>query len=365
MTAILIAAGLLAGLTLIAGLALSWAHARLPTSDDGLIDAIDALLPQTQCGQCGHPGCRPYAEALAKGAPMDLCPPGGQETFAALKALLGRDDGAAPAEPQPAIARIREAECIGCALCLAPCPVDAIIGAPGFMHTVIEDQCTGCELCLPACPADCIELIPMPIALADTSVVLAPKERRSAPSEGGTPSLQGAPPDSSANRRSERRDALGPLRSKARSPDRGRPALDCERSVGVESLKPLGSSSRPTETDAPCIGCNRCEPVCPQSLAPQYLVRLVRGGQLNSAAETGLDRCIECRLCDRACPSDIPLAHLFRAAKDERRVKADRQAQATAAKARFDARNARLNADEADAHARRAQRLVTGNSRQW
>ena len=320
MTAILIAAGLLAGLTLIAGLALSWAHARLPTSDDGLIDAIDALLPQTQCGQCGHPGCRPYAEALAKGAPMDLCPPGGQETFAALKALLGRDDGAAPAEPQPAIARIREPECIGCALCLAPCPVDAIIGAPGFMHTVIENHCTGCELCLPACPVDCIELIPMPIALADTSVVLAPKERRSAPSEGGTPSLQGAPPD---------------------------------------------SSSRPTETDAPCIGCNRCEPVCPQSLAPQYLLRLVRGGQLNSAAETGLDRCIECRLCDRACPSGIPLAHLFRAAKDERRVKADRQAQATAAKARFDARNARLNADEADAHARRAQRLVTGNSRQW
>ena len=93
MTAILIAAGSLAGLTLIAGLALNWAHSRLPAKDDRLIDAIDALLPQTQCGQCGHPGCRPYAEALAKGAPMDLCPPGGQDTFQALKNLLGREDG--------------------------------------------------------------------------------------------------------------------------------------------------------------------------------------------------------------------------------------------------------------------------------
>ena len=297
MTAILIAAGTLAGLTLIAGLALTWAHARLPASNDGLIDAIDALLPQTQCGQCGHPGCHPYAEALAKGAAMDLCPPGGQETFAALKALLGRDDGAAPAEPQPAIARIREAECIGCALCLAPCPVDAIIGAPGFMHTVIEDHCTGCELCLPACPVDCIELVAVPAPAA-----------------------------------------------------RGQDSLDSD----------VWNSSQ-----APCIGCNRCEPVCPESLAPQHLLRLIREEQLNGAAKTGLGRCIECRLCDRACPSGIPLAHLFRTAKEERRTRADRQARAAAAKVRFDARSARLAATEADAEARRRQRLATGNSRQW
>ena len=312
MTAILIAAGSLAGLTLIAGLALMWAHSRLPANSDGLIDAIDALLPQTQCGQCGHPGCRPYAEALAKGAAMDLCPPGGQETFAALKALLGRDDGAAPAEPQPAIARIREAECIGCALCLAPCPVDAIIGAPGFMHTVIEGQCTGCELCVPACPVDCIELVtvpdnpapPMPkVRTSSSGDDHLAEERRFAPSEGG---------------------------------------------IG-----------------APCIGCNRCEPQCPEALAPQHLLRLIRAGQPNSAAETGLDRCIECRLCDRACPSGIPLAHLFRTAKDERRVRAERQSQATAAKARFDARNARLQADEAHALARRTQRLAAGSGRQW
>ncbi|MCY3794799.1 MAG: 4Fe-4S dicluster domain-containing protein [Gammaproteobacteria bacterium] len=146
---------------------------------------------------------------------------------------------------------------------------------------------------------------------------------------------------------------------------RGRPALDCERNVGIESLKPLGRSGPPPGTDAPCIGCNRCEPQCPESLAPQHLLRLIRAGHLSSAAETGLDRCIECRLCDRACPSGIPLAHLFRTAKDERRVRADRHAQATAAKARFDARNARLQADETDAHARRAQRLAAGSGRQW
>ena len=312
MTAILIAAGSLAGLTLIAGLALMWAHSRLPANSDGLIVAIDALLPQTQCGQCGHPGCRPYAEALAKGAPMDLCPPGGQETFAALKALLGRDDGAAPVEPQPAIARIREAECIGCALCLAPCPVDAIIGAPGFMHTVIEGQCTGCELCLPACPVDCIELVAMQL----------PPERR-------------------------------------------RPPLDGERSVGIESLERRRRSSQLPGAEAPCIGCNRCEPECPQSLAPQHLLRLVRGDQLSIAADTGLDRCIECRLCDRACPSGIPLAHLFRTAKEERRTRADRQARAAAAKARFDTRSARLAAIEADAENRRRQRLATTSERQW
>ena len=325
MTAILIAAGTLASLTLIAGLALAWAHARLPANDDGLVDAIDALLPQTQCGQCGHPGCRPYAEALAEGAPMDLCPPGGEETFAALKALLGRDDGTAPAEPRPVTARIREPECIGCALCFAPCPVDAIVGAPGFMHTVIEDQCTGCELCLTACPVDCIEL-----------------------------ALMEVPPVSRDPRAGRPRSGDGdPRAGRPRSGDlseRGRPALELNRESSVH---------------APCIGCNRCEPVCPESLAPQHLLRLIRADQLDAAAATGLGHCIECRRCDRACPSGIPLAHLFRAAKDDRTERTQRQARAAAAKARFDARNARLKADDTDAHARRAQRLAAGSARQW
>ena len=338
MTAILIAAGTLAGLTLIAGLALTWAHARLPANDDGLVDAIDALLPQTQCGQCGHPGCRPYAVALAEGAPMDLCPPGGQKTFTALKALLGRDDGIPPTEPQPAIARIREPECIGCALCLAPCPVDAIIGAPGFMHTVIEDQCTACELCLPACPVDCIEL-------ALTEVPTVSKNPRA-----GRPRSERSP--ERGRPRSERSPERGRPPSE-RPPERGRPALD------------LDHGTHPAGTEAPCIGCNRCEPACPESLAPQHLLRLIRADQLNIAAETGLARCIECRRCDRACPSGIPLAHLFRTAKDERSRIAQRQAQGLAAKARFDARNARLKADESDAHGRRQQRLAAGSRRQW
>ena len=337
MTAILIAAGALASLTLIAGLALTWAHARLPANDDGLVDAIDALLPQTQCGQCGHPGCRPYAEALAQGAPMDLCPPGGQETFAALKALLGRDDGAAPAEPQPATARIREPECIGCALCLAPCPVDAIVGAPSFMHTVIEDQCTGCELCLPACPVDCIELVAMP----------APAVRKGA--RAGCPRSEDGDPRAGRPRSGDGDPRAGRPRSGDLS-ERGRPALELNRESSVH---------------APCIGCNRCEPVCPESLAPQHLLRLIRSDQPDAAAATGLGHCIECRRCDRACPSGIPLAHLFRAAKDDRAERTQRQARAAATKARFDARNARLKADDTDAHARRAQRLAAGSARQW
>jgi Na+-translocating ferredoxin:NAD+ oxidoreductase subunit B len=124
---------------------------------------IDALLPQTQCTRCGYPGCKPYAEAIASGAAeINQCPPGGSATIAALAALLRR-----PAQPlnplngvesMPRVAWIDETRCIGCARCLAPCPVDAIVGSAKFMHTVLSERCTGCELCLPPCPVDCIEL---------------------------------------------------------------------------------------------------------------------------------------------------------------------------------------------------------------
>lgn len=132
-----------------------------------LIQRIDALLPQTQCGKCGHPGCKPYAEGIAQGEPINKCPPGGRETIAALAELmtvpvleLDASRGSAPAQ----IAYIREAECIGCTKCIQACPVDAIVGAAKLMHTVLIDECTGCDLCVAPCPVDCIEMRPLPAA---------------------------------------------------------------------------------------------------------------------------------------------------------------------------------------------------------
>ncbi|WP_434569595.1 electron transport complex subunit RsxB [Pseudomonas sp. Z3-8] len=132
-----------------------------------LIQRIDALLPQTQCGKCGHPGCKPYAEGIAQGEPINKCPPGGRETIAALAELmtvpvleLDASRGSAPAQ----IAYIREAECIGCTKCIQACPVDAIVGAAKLMHTVLIDECTGCDLCVAPCPVDCIEMRPLPMA---------------------------------------------------------------------------------------------------------------------------------------------------------------------------------------------------------
>ncbi|HEY0286545.1 MAG TPA: electron transport complex subunit RsxB [Pseudomonas sp.] len=131
-----------------------------------LIQRIDALLPQTQCGKCGHPGCKPYAEGVANGEAINKCPPGGDETIALLARLLhvpiielDTDRGPAPAQ----VAFIREAECIGCTKCIQACPIDAIIGAAKLMHTVIIDECTGCDLCIAPCPVDCIEMHPLPL----------------------------------------------------------------------------------------------------------------------------------------------------------------------------------------------------------
>ncbi|MFC5695424.1 electron transport complex subunit RsxB [Pseudomonas sp. GCM10022186] len=129
-----------------------------------LIPLIDALLPQTQCGKCGHPGCRPYAEGIARGEAINKCPPGGAPTIQAIAELLHvpilpLDAPNGPVPPQ--IAFIREAECIGCTKCIQACPVDAIVGAAKQMHTVITDQCTGCELCVVPCPVDCIDILPL------------------------------------------------------------------------------------------------------------------------------------------------------------------------------------------------------------
>ena len=130
-----------------------------------LAQRIDALLPQTQCTRCGFDGCRPYAEAIAAGrADIDQCPPGGDEGVVKLAQLLGREakalDPAFGAFAPPRVAVIEEAICIGCTKCIQACPVDAIVGAPKLMHTVIASWCTGCELCIPPCPVDCIALAP-------------------------------------------------------------------------------------------------------------------------------------------------------------------------------------------------------------
>lgn len=128
-----------------------------------LVERIDRLLPQTQCGKCGHSGCRPYAQAIATGEAHTKCPPGGERTLIALAQLLDRPKGALerPAET-PQIAVIREDECIGCTKCIQACPVDAIVGAAKLMHGVLESECTGCELCVAPCPVDCIDMRPHP-----------------------------------------------------------------------------------------------------------------------------------------------------------------------------------------------------------
>ncbi len=160
----LAATAILTALGLAFGLGLGWASRRLRVMTDPVVDRIDALLPQTQCGQCGLPGCRPYAEAIAsEEADINQCPPGGEAGIRALADLLGRE--AKPLNPEngaekpKTVVVIDEQNCIGCTLCIQACPVDAIVGAPKLMHTVIASECTGCDLCLPPCPVDCIDVV--------------------------------------------------------------------------------------------------------------------------------------------------------------------------------------------------------------
>ena len=130
-----------------------------------LIEQIDALLPQTQCTQCGFEGCGPYAEAIASGrADINRCPPGGEAVIQKLAALLRRPfralDPACGVQKARHVAFINEAQCIGCTLCIQACPVDAILGAPRQMHTVLTELCSGCDLCVAPCPVDCIAMRP-------------------------------------------------------------------------------------------------------------------------------------------------------------------------------------------------------------
>ncbi len=152
-------------LALILGLLLGYASLRFHVEGDPIADKIDAILPQTQCGQCGYPGCKPYAEAIAAGeAEINHCTPGGETVVIALADLLGREvptDGAVE-KKLPMVAFIDEQSCIGCTLCIQQCPVDAIVGSAKHLHTILSKECTGCELCLPPCPVSCIQMKPVP-----------------------------------------------------------------------------------------------------------------------------------------------------------------------------------------------------------
>ncbi|ATC94194.1 electron transport complex subunit RsxB [Pseudoalteromonas tunicata] len=152
-------------LALIFGLVLGYSAIRFKVEGDPIVDQIDAILPQTQCGQCGYPGCRPYAEAIANGDEVNKCPPGGESTVKELAELMGVEAkplaGGEAKEPIKKVAYIREDECIGCTKCIQACPVDAIIGATRQMHTVLIDECTGCDLCVEPCPVDCIDMLPV------------------------------------------------------------------------------------------------------------------------------------------------------------------------------------------------------------
>jgi electron transport complex protein RnfB len=145
------------------GLLLGYAAIRFKVEGDPVVDQIDSILPQTQCGQCGFAGCRPYAQAIAnEEADINQCPPGGETVILALADLLGKDPKPLSeehgVEKPKTVALIDEQICIGCTLCIQACPVDAILGAAKQMHTIIEAECTGCELCLPPCPVDCISM---------------------------------------------------------------------------------------------------------------------------------------------------------------------------------------------------------------
>ena len=162
LTALIIMIGLALGL----GALLGYAALKFKVEGDPLIARLDAILPQTQCGQCGFPGCKPYATAIAEGrADINQCPPGGDAGVRALADLMGVEykplNAENGVEKPKSVAFIDEATCIGCTLCTQACPVDAILGAAKHMHTIIASECTGCELCLAPCPVNCISMQPI------------------------------------------------------------------------------------------------------------------------------------------------------------------------------------------------------------
>lgn len=297
----LAAVGVLGGIGALVAALLAWAERRLPQRSAAVVDAIDALLPQTQCAQCGYPGCRPYARAVAAGEAIDLCPPGGEATQRALAKLLGRTPGTLSEAPPPQVARIDENACIGCLRCVEACPVDAIVGAPQLMHTVLETRCTGCELCLPPCPVDCISLHP---------TAAEPRPR--------------------------------PLRILARPRNR-----------------------RPDDPELACIRCGACEQACPEALLPQELYWYCATASWSEAAARGLDRCIECGRCNQVCPSNIDLLRDFTRGREALAREDQARIDAARARHQHECHEARNAARAAAWAARRRDRLRPGGKRPW
>jgi electron transport complex protein RnfB len=159
---ILIAVAVFGAIALLFGALLGYASVKFKVKGDPLVEQLDELLPQTQCGQCGYPGCRPYAQAVADGEAINKCAPGGDDTIKKIANLMGVEvqdlDESHGQDNTPRVAFIIEEDCIGCTKCIQACPVDAIIGAAKQMHTIIVDECTGCDLCVAPCPVDCIEM---------------------------------------------------------------------------------------------------------------------------------------------------------------------------------------------------------------
>lgn len=291
--------------------ALLFVAKRYPSDQDEVVEKINACLPQTQCAQCGHPGCRPYAVAIAAGEAINRCPPGGEAAIKQLAQLLGQETVALDSnfgeEQIPKIAKIREQECIGCTLCIQACPVDAIIGATQLMHVVLQDICTGCDLCLEPCPVDCIDMVDGPSA-----------EQQSV---------------SSANK-----------------------------------IDPAFLNAAPiTSPHQACIRCGFCEEKCPKNLAPQEL--FWQRNNSDALALLDLDSCIECRICDRICPSDIPLTDYFVNAKQRIDQEVNQRERAKITEVRFEDRTKRLEVDQTRVKTRpsrkdKSQLLATLKSKQ-
>jgi len=161
----LLAILIMGGMALLFGALLGFASVRFKVEGDPLVEQLDDLLPQTQCGQCGYPVCKPYAQAVADGEAINKCAPGGDDTIKKIADLMGVEvqalDESHAVDNTPKVAFIIEEDCIGCTKCIQACPVDAILGASKLMHTIIADECTGCDLCVAPCPVDCIEMIPV------------------------------------------------------------------------------------------------------------------------------------------------------------------------------------------------------------